>query len=232
VSKMSFKRQVGVYQEIWEKNSVLVKEGKLEPRRKSFIWDGRDWIDSNNPPFLAAVFKIPSALWEIIQLIQADLERTDSRQRYHHPNHFHVTLEEYGWEDKIDLQKMLKVMRKILSNYSAFKIELRGLNLFPRTVFIQVFDETQTLFNIYSDIHREFPNLEEDPFEYVPHISIADIMTNEACNLAALIESKYREKEIGQIDVDEIHIVRARPYLTVGRIETIETIKLKYTGDL
>ena len=43
----------------------------------------------------------------------------------------------------------------------------------------------------------------------------------------ALIEDKYRGKEIGQTNVDEIHIVRVRPYLTVGRIETIETIKLK-----
>ena len=49
---MSLKRQVDVYQGIWEKNSVLVKEVSLNPA-KSFIWDGRDWIDSNNPPFLA-----------------------------------------------------------------------------------------------------------------------------------------------------------------------------------
>ena len=226
---MNLERQINVYQEIWKKYSAPIKEGKLGPRRKSFTWYGRDWIDSSNPPFLAAVFKIPSTLWERIQLIQADLERTDPRQRYHYPNYFHITLEEYGWEDRVDFQEILKKMRNIISNYSSFKIELKGLNCFPRTIIIQVFGRSQELLSIYNNIHREFPELEEEPFEYVPHASIADITTNEARDLVDLIENRYRQEDIGRVDVNEIHIVRVRPYLAVGRIETIETVYLKET---
>jgi 2'-5' RNA ligase len=227
VIKLSLKKQRAVYRKIWDKYSSLIKQGKLKPRRESFVWYGRDWIRSDNPPFLAAVFKIPSTLWAPVQLIQANLERSDPRQKYHHPNYFHITLREYGWEDKVDLRETLRIMRKMLSFYSPFKIQLKGLNCFSRTIIVQVFDSTQNLLSMYKDIRRGFPSLEEGPFEYVPHVSIADIMTDEAHNLLTLIKEKYREKEIGQIKVDGIHIVRARPYLTVGRIETIETIRLK-----
>jgi 2'-5' RNA ligase len=227
VIRISLKKQMDVYQKIWDKYSVPIIEEKLKPPRESFVWYGRDWIYSGNPPFLAAIFKIPSTLWEPIQLIQADLERTDPRQRYHHPNYFHITLEEYGWEDKVDLREILGIMRKMLSNYSSFNVQFKGLNCFPGTIVVQVFDKFQSLLRIYKDIHRKFPNLEEEPYEYVPHVAIANIVTDEARNLLTLIENKYREKEIGQIKVDRIHIVRARPYLTVGRIETIKTIRLK-----
>jgi 2'-5' RNA ligase len=227
VIEMSLKKQMDVYRKIWDKYRSLIKDGKLEPRIESFVWYGRDWIRSDNPPFLAAVFKIPSTLWEPIQLIQAELERSDPRQKYHHPNYFNITLREYRWEDKVDLRETLRIMRKMLSFYSPFEIQLKGLNCFSRTIIVQVFDSSQSLLRMYKDIHREFPSLEEEPFEYVPHVAIAGIVTDEARNLLTLIEEKYREKEIGQIKVDRIHMVRARPYLTVGRIETIETIRLK-----
>jgi hypothetical protein len=42
-----------------------------------------------------------------------------------------------------------------------------------------------------------------------------------------LIEDKYREKTIGEAKVDTAHTIKARPCLTVGRIETIETIPLR-----
>ena len=225
--KLSLNKQRAVYQKIWDKYSSQIKQGKLKPRRKSFVWYGRDWIRSDNPPFLAAVFKIPSTSWAPIQLIQANLERSDPRQKYHHPNYFHITLKEYGWEDKVDLRETLRIMRKMLSFYSPFEIQLKGLNCFSRAIIVQVFDRSQSLPRMYKDIRRGFPSLEEDPFEYVPHVAIADIVTDEARNLLTLIEERYREKEIGPIKVDGIHIVRARPYLTVGRIETIETIRLK-----
>ncbi|MFX1250013.1 MAG: 2'-5' RNA ligase family protein [Promethearchaeota archaeon] len=222
---MSFKKQIDDYQEIWEKYSRQIKEGKLEPRREPVFY-GRNLYDKNNPPFLAAVFMIPSTLWESIQLIQVDLEQADPRQKYHQPSFFHITLEEYGWEDQVDLGEVLQIMKKMLANYSSFEIQLKGLNCFPRTIYIQVFDASQSLFRIYKDIHKKFPNLKEEYPDYIPHVTIADILTDEARSLLTLIQKNYRIKEIGQIKVDRIHIVKAISYLSVGRIETIKTIKL------
>jgi hypothetical protein len=61
----------------------------------------------------------------------------------------------------------------------------------------------------------------------VPHVSIVNMLTNEARDLITLIEDKYRENTIGEAKVDTIHTVKARPYLTVGRIETIKAIPLR-----
>ncbi len=223
---MSFKKQIDDYQAFWAKYCTLIKEGKLEPPREP-VFHGRKMYDDNNPPFLAAVFMIPSTVWEPIQLIQADLERTDPRQKFHQPNFFHITLEEYGWEDQIDLGDILRIMKKLLAHYSSFEIQLKGLNCFLRTIYLQVFDKSQNLLKIYKEIHQRFPNLKEDHPEYIPHVTIAEILTDEARSLLTLIEKKYRAKEISRIKLDKIHIVRARPYLTVGRIETIDTISLK-----
>ncbi|MFX0093845.1 MAG: 2'-5' RNA ligase family protein [Candidatus Hodarchaeota archaeon] len=225
------------YLENWEKFSSIVKEGKLEPIKEKRVWLGRETkkglvskyqdLDIGNPPFLAAVFMLPSGVWESIQRIQADLEKVDPNQKYYHPYYFHITLEEYGWEDQIDLEELLETMKTILSKYSSFDIQLKGLNCFPRTIYVQVFDPSQTFLRIFEDIRSSFSNLEEKPFEYIPHVSIAEILSNEASKLISLIAEKYRKTYIGKIKVEKIHIVRARPHLTVGRIEMLAEIPLK-----
>jgi hypothetical protein len=39
---MKYEEQMDVHREIWNKHNVLIKEGKLEPFRESFVWYGRD----------------------------------------------------------------------------------------------------------------------------------------------------------------------------------------------
>ena len=76
-------------------------------------------------------------------------------------------------------------------------------------------------------MHNQFPFIPKNYPVYIPHISITEIMTNEAKDLIEKIEQKYRETLIGTMIVDEIQIVAWRPYLTVGAIEIIESITLK-----
>ena len=224
--KLKPKKQIDVYQEVWRKYSSPIMDGKFEPLEESFTWHGREWANQNNPPFLACVFKMPSEFWEPIQLVQAELERTDLRQRYYQPNYFHVTLEEYGWEDEVSFEHIAETMREMLSGYRPFTIELKGLNCFSRTLFVKVFDRSRSFSGMYKDIHKRFPNSKKEHPEYIPHLAVADVVTDEARDLIALIEKRYREERIGQVNVDRIHIVRARPYLTVGRVETVGIIPL------
>ena len=81
--------------------------------------------------------------------------------------------------------------------------------------------------SILNRIFEEFPYLEKYfPF-YLPHISLVRIETTEARNIIRLINERYRDIEIGAMNVDEIQVVAARPYLSVGRIEILERIKLR-----
>ena len=222
---MVLEHQVLKYYAIWDKYSSIMKKGQItQPQEEKTMFYGRRLYDKDNPGFIAVVFKIPPEIWESIQLIQAKFEKMDPNHQYHHANYFHITIEELGWEDQVDLNQMNDEIEEVVSGCYPFKIKLKGLNCFLKTIFIQVVDQTNSLQRIFEAIHKRLPHLIEKPFDYVPHISIIRISTKEAPTLVDLIERKYRHKSIGELSVDQIHIVRAWPYLTVGRIETLKTI--------
>ncbi|MFX0123357.1 MAG: 2'-5' RNA ligase family protein [Candidatus Hodarchaeota archaeon] len=223
---MVLEHQLQVYNAIWEKYSPIIRKGQIDhSQEEETMFYGRRLYNKDNPAFLAVVFKIPSEMiWEPIQLIQAKFEKVDPNQQYHHANYFHITLEELGWEDQVDLDQISDEIEEIVSSYNPFEVKLKGLNCFLMTIFIQVVDQTNSFQRIFEAIHKRFPHLIEKPFDYVPHISIIRILTKGAPTLISLIEKKYRREIIGELSIDQIHIVRAWPYLTVGRIEVVKTI--------
>ncbi len=224
---MVLEHQLRKYNEIWDKYSSIMRKGQIsQSQEEKTMFYGRKIYNKDNPAFYAVVFKIPPEIWEPIQLIQAEFEKMDPNQQYHHANFFHITLEELGWEDQVDLDQMNDGIEEVVSGCYPFKIELKGLNCFLRTIFIQVVDQTNSLQRIFEAIHKKLPYLIEKPFDYVPHISIIRTLTKGAPTLVDLIERKYRHKLIGELSVNQIHIVRALSYLTVGRIEMLKTILL------
>lgn len=224
---MDIKAQEELFEKNWEHYSKIMLEDRIPRFEDSVIYMGRKLYEKSNPPFIAAGVNISNSLWKNLQEIQAVFNRVDYRQTYFHPIYFHVTLKEFGWEDKVDIQEIIKKMKKITKGYSSFNIDIRGINCFERVVFAQVFDTGQYLESILNRIFEEFPYLEKYfPF-YLPHISLVRIETTEARNIIRLINERYRDIEIGAMNVDEIQVVAARPYLSVGRIEILERIKLR-----
>jgi 2'-5' RNA ligase len=193
---------------------------------KNYVWLGKKVNERTNPPFLASIVKVDSSLWKKIQQIQSDIERVDSRQEFFHPIYFHITLSEFGWKDQVDYKKIKQKMEDILLDFSPFKFEIKGLNCFERIIYAQVFDKNRVLRSIYYRMLEEFSFLEKRFPEYIPHISIIRINTEEAKDVIDQVEHKYREVSIGEMLVDNIQIVSVRPYLSVGRIKIEDTIVL------
>ena len=218
--------QVDAYNRNWNKYSRIIREGLIPPMDENFVWLGKKVYDKTNPPFLASIVKVDSSLWKKIQQIQADIDRIDSRQEFFHPAYFHITLSEFGWKDQVDYNKIKQKMEDILLDFSPFKLEIRGLNCFERIIYVQVFDKKQVLRSIYYRMLEEFPFLEKRFPEYVPHISMVRINTEEAKDVIDQVEQKYREVSIGEMIVNNIQIVSVRPYLSVGRISTEDRIVL------
>jgi len=224
--RMSIQKQADSYDRNWEKYSKIITEGKVTPLKEDITYLGKKFYGKDNPPFITALVPVSSKIWKVLQQIQADFERIDPRQHFFHPIYFHITLNELGREDQINLKEIYVKMREILSDINPFKLEIRGLNCFNYMIYAQVFDEEEILFIIDELMHKQLPFLKPRIRKKIPHISITEIKTNEARNLIETIEKKYREIEIGVIDVDEIQIVAARPYLTVGAFEVIERFSL------
>ena len=220
--------QAEVYRRNWNKYSRIIREGLISHLDDNYIWLGKKVHDRTNPPFLASIVKVDSNLWKNIQEIQANIERIDSRQEFFHPTYFHITLSEFGWKDQVDYNKIKRKMEDIFLDFSPFNLEIKGLNCFERIIYAQVFDKKQVLRSIYYRMLEEFPFLEKRFPEYIPHISIVRINTEEAKDVIDQVEHKYREVSIGEMLVDNIQIVSVRPYLSVGRIKTEDKIVLSY----
>ncbi len=218
--------QVDVYKRNWNKYSQIIREGLIPPIEKNYLWLGKKVNERTNPPFLASVVKVDSSLWKKIQEIQADIEIIDSRQEFFHPTYFHTTLGEFGWKDQVDYNKIKQKMEDIVLDFTPFELKIKGLNCFERIIYAQVFDKNRILRSIYYRMLEEFPFLEKRFPEYIPHVSIVKINTEEAKDVIDQVEHKYREVVIGETMVDNIQIVSVRPYLSVGRIKTEDKIFL------
>ena len=224
---MDIKSQEELFEKNWEHYSKIMLEDRVPLFDDGVIYSGRKLYDRNNPPFIASIVNVSHSLWKNLQQIQAAFDRIDSRHTYFHPIYFHITLKEFGWEDQVEIQDIIEKMTKIAGNFSPFDLEIRGINCFERIIFAQVFDTKQYLESIFNKIFEEYPHLEKYfPF-YIPHISLARIETTEARNIIREINKKYKNVKIGSMRVDEIQIVAARPYLSAGRIEIREQIKLR-----
>ena len=224
---MDINSQEELFEKNWEHYSKILLEDRVPLFDDNVIYSGRKLYDKTNPPFLASIVKVSHSLCENLQQIQAVFDRIDHRHTYFHPIFFHITLKEFGWEDQVEIKELKERMTKVTSSFSPFDIEIKGINCFERIIFAQVFDKNQFLESIFNKIFEEFPHLEKYfPF-YLPHISLARIETTEARNIIHVITDKYRKVKIGTLRVDEIQIVAARPYLTVGRIEVRDKIELK-----
>ncbi len=221
------KQQIDGYKRNWNKYSRIIREGLISPMDKNYVWLGKKVNERTNPPFLASIVKVDSSLWKKIQDIQADIERIDSRHEFFHPIYFHITLSEFGWKDQVDYNKIKQKMEDILLDFSPFNLEIKGLNCFERIIYAQVFDKNRVLRSIYNRMLEEFSFLEKRFPEYIPHISIARITSEEAKEVIDQVEQRYREVNIGEMSVDDIQIVSVKPYLSVGRIKTEDKIFLR-----
>jgi 2'-5' RNA ligase len=223
---MTIQSQIDIYEKIWKKFRTIITEGKVQPLNKDLVYMGKKFFAESNSPLIVVIAPVSPNLWPEIQQIQAKFERIDSRQQSFHPIYFHITLIEFGWEDQINLKDMTVKVKELLSEISPFKLEIRGLNCFEYMIYAQVFDEEQVLLRIYELMYNRFPLIPKRFPVFIPHISITEIKTNEAKSLIEKIEQQYRETDIGTMIVEEIQIVAARPYLTVGALEVIERFTL------
>jgi 2'-5' RNA ligase len=224
---MDIKTQEEIYEKNWDHYSKIMLEDRFRLFKDRVIYSGRKLYSKRNPPLIASIVEVSSTLWKKLQQIQASFDRIDSRHTFFHPVYFHITLNTFGWEDQVDITDIKKKITKIVSKIPPFNLEIKGVNCFERIIFAQVFDEKQILESIFTKTFEEFPDLEKYfPF-YIPHISLVRIETTEARKIIRVINEKYRDINIGEIRVEEIQIVAARPYLSVGRTEILKKIKLK-----
>lgn len=114
---------------------------------------------------------------------------------------------------------------EILSEFSPFSLNLKGLSYFPTSVYVRVEDPLDQLRMINKRLTDELGDLVErsqyDGDSYIPHVTIGTFNTKAADDLVSRVTSEDMKKiDFGNVEVYELEVVEARMYLLLGPAET------------
>jgi 2'-5' RNA ligase len=120
-------------------------------------------------------------------------------------------------------------MDEVLQNEKQFDLELSGLNIFPTSVYVQVFDLENRTFNLHQKLNNKLKYIfNKDGIEgenFIPHIAILSYNSLTDQIFFDIIK-KFRDHFFGILKVKNIHLVRAFPHRSSNVYEKIHTVKL------
>ena len=181
--------------------------------------------------YLSAFIRIPRKIFPKIKDVQQELKRADPRQIYHPPSFWHITVKLLNLEGRLraSMPRIKSTIEEVLKGYTPFRVELRGLDVFPEVVYVHVFDRG-VLKKIHNDLkHRLHDLVEHYWFEgpgYTPHLTLASFKTQ---NISKLVDKVVELKniKIGAFVAREIELMRGKRTKERGDVfptSTFETI--------
>lgn len=165
-----------------------------------------------------------------IEEVQDDLSNFESYLRF--PRYYpHITIKVWKFLDELEgpskgIEKTIQKLRNSISDVEKFETKLKGLNLFPDVVFIQVWDENiprlnRKISNLpgFKRKSRDFPN-------FIPHCAIGTFKRKEIDGLLDEI-AEYRDLDFGDLVFEDFELVRVDWKDTkFPEFETLETFHL------
>ncbi|MHB1909003.1 MAG: 2'-5' RNA ligase family protein [Nitrososphaerales archaeon] len=182
-------------------------------------------LKSRETPVVGLIYRIPPRFWRDISKIQQELRSLDKRHVYAKPSTLHVTVKAFGrlgaGIDETKLESILSRTEKVLSEFSPFNINLKGLSFFPTSIYVKVEDPLQQFRMINKRLIEEFGNeiekSEYDADAFIPHVTIATFNSKEAREVISKVKSRESQNlEFGSAQVFELEAIEARMYLAVG----------------
>ncbi|MBI2675421.1 MAG: 2'-5' RNA ligase family protein [Candidatus Aenigmarchaeota archaeon] len=216
--------QETLFERNWNRFKGFASENKVEKISES-VFSRKD-----NPPYLAIQIDVNQKLWKPIQQIQADLETIEHRHKFYHPLYFHITVKHIGWDNGYDRERIKESVLTSLEKFEPFNINLKGLNIFPACVFVQVFNKNGSIHKIHESLCgglRKFCDMQIiEGSNYIPHVAILSFDSDTNQIFLEAIE-KYRCYEIGEFFVRRVHMVEAFSFRNVGCYKKIFSVDLK-----
>ena len=187
-------------------------------------------LKSRDVSYLGLIYRVPPRLWRALSQVQSELRTVDPNQLYAKQSTFHITVKGLGYldDEKMDRATYEKSMQKIASIVSSFKpfeISIKGLGVFPTSVYACVQDPSNQLKainqKICEELAGEVEHSEYDGDAYVPHVTLATFNNSDVKNLFDRISlPELREREFGSCAVFEIEAVEVNMLLALGPEET------------
>ncbi len=185
-------------------------------------------LESGATIYAGLIYRVPPRLWRPLLSIQRELKEADPRQLYTNAGNFHVPVKGLGYLgeeiDQIRYEQTLSKIKKILSEFDSFEINIRGLDAFPTGIYACIEDGgkfQQINERIARELKGEIDSSRYDAESFVPHVTLASFNTKEVTKLLNKIESQEIKKyQFGRAGVFEIELVRTNLILALGPEET------------
>ena len=221
----------------------MTKLLKFWENRKSFTPNTQNW-----KPYRGwakqerkhLVFLVKIANKEIISKLEGIQENLSSFNSYIRfpKNYYHITIKPWEflnnskkYSNDLSTQEVNEVIEKIDNNFKnikKFRVELKGINVFPDVIFVECHDEGNLAqlnkklikINKIKTSWRDYPN-------FIPHCAIGTFKNDKIENLIKKLEN-FREFFIGNVEIDSFELVIAHWHNTkFPKFETIKKFKLK-----
>ncbi len=203
-------REEIAYNDIWKKF-----------RRKNLVIKNlAEWFRGRE--FVTLCIKLNSSeLNTALKIIKNDFVEFQDVD-FHNFDYFHITLKKMGFLVRTkssyyeitakDLDKIMKKLDNVLSNYQAFNIKVGKLNMFSDTIFFETYPITflAKLHNIIKNGVQEIPPFQFEGDKFIPHISIAKFNNNTNTYELVKVISKIRKVPLNiDVEVNKISLIKA-----------------------
>jgi 2'-5' RNA ligase len=183
----------------------------------------------------AAIIRVPLRIASSVAPVLERLCRHDPRHHYYPPDTMHVTIRKLGRFPSDDPGAAhLAEVRHIAASHPPFDLTMRGLNLSPTTVFVQVFPHDE----IFHSVRRHLGGIAERGVDQssseriidgvarnLAHANVvrfSDLVTKEFIKEVA----RFRWTHFGRWTVREVELVRSDKLLSREGSHVIERIPL------
>lgn len=143
---------------------------------------------------------IDDALKKSLVELQKQIKLTQADVRFVHPENIHLTLRFLGEMDEKSVPSIRDILKKAVSGYQAFEVELKGIGAFPsgsipRVIWVgyQELSNTNNTKQVYEDIENGLLalGLVPDDHSFSPHITLARIKSSKNRDkLTSLVKEK------------------------------------------
>ena len=215
---MRIRNQEEEFEKIWQKNKAKCLRTAQE-----------------NPIVISLVCEVDTSLYDIFKEIANELEDICEGMYLYRNRNLHITLIGFGLYQNVlpNLQKIIAICNDEISKSRSFEIIFRGLNLFPDTIIVQVFDPTGKLSSLVHNINKQLLNGRIITKENIGlhnriwWVTIARFISNKVNinDLLQFLESK-RRSYFGKMKVNELKIVKTDKFYSLKATEVIERFKV------
>lgn len=227
-----FNMQFNEFDKNWHRFSEELRRGDVPayPERKNVY--GKE-------KFLTLIVRLEETMLERIYKVCKVLSSFDSDHYFYPTQNIHMTVldctsfvpDRHSFSTE-NITPILEICNSVINRQSSFKIRGKGLNLFPTTVFVQLFNQDYTLWQLRYNLHEILvKSLGKNNYESLippPFLSYANVVRFTHRNELEFINEvqKFRVEDFSSMVVKQIELVVTDKVLSTQNTVTLGKIEI------